>query len=219
MFSLYVIADRGIFASDNEWLAKLDEVGAAGSGLPQVGLQVRIKDLGADAKAKLAARAHAVLAPHRVKALLNGSTSEAGWAEFAGVHWPEALIPEQPTALPPGFPAGASIHSEEAANRARAAGATFLVFGTVFDAGSKPARGVGAQPLRRIVETTALPVIAVGGITPAHVAACLEAGARGVAVVTGIMRARDPAAAINDYLNAIEAVKPRHEPVALTANS
>lgn len=205
MFNLYIIADRGIFASDNEWLAKLDEVGAACAGLTQVGLQVRIKDLTADEKARLASRAQTVLAPYRLKTLLNGSTREAQSAEFAGVHWPEAFTPKQPTVLPPGFPAGASVHSEEGATQAQSAGATFLVFGTVFDAGSKPALGVGTLPLRRVAESTSLPVIAIGGITPARVAQCLEVGASGVAVVTGIMRACDPAAAVNDYLTVLGA--------------
>src|SRR5690606_22121238 len=48
------------------------------------------------------------------------------------------------------FLLGASVHSVEAATRAEAAGAHFVVAGTVFDAGSKPVAGEGVEKLRRI---------------------------------------------------------------------
>lgn len=204
MFSLYIVADRGIFASDDQWLAALDEVAAACVQRPQVGLQVRIKSEPPERKLLLAQRAGAVISPHRVKALLNGSTSEASWAEFLGVHWPESLIPQCAMPLPLGLSAGASVHSPRAAKRASEAGAAFLVFGAIFDAGSKTAAGVGTEPLRRVVASTSLPVLAIGGITPDRVSECLSTGAAGVAVVTGILRARDPVAAVADYLTAIE---------------
>jgi thiamine-phosphate diphosphorylase len=96
------------------------------------------------------------------------------------------------------------VHSVEAAVRAEAAGAELLVAGTIFDAGSKPVAGEGIEKLRQIATSTALPVLAIGGIRPDRVAACIEAGAAGVAVVTSVLRAPDMAAAIRQLRAALD---------------
>jgi thiamine-phosphate pyrophosphorylase len=46
--------------------------------------------------------------------------------------------------------------------------------------------------------------VALGGITPANAAHCLNAGATAVAVMGEIMRARDTAAAVGDYLRVLD---------------
>src|SRR5665811_1909487 len=138
MFVLYVIADRGIFSSDHEWLEKTAEVAAACSGRERVGLQIRIKSEPPDQKAALAAVAKEAMGPAGAGAFLNGSTAEALQAGYNAVHWPEIMIPGEQPAGGPGMTAGASVHSVEAAGRAEAAGATFLVFGSMFEPGSKP---------------------------------------------------------------------------------
>ena len=99
---------------------------------------------------------------------------------------------------------GASIHSVAALVRAVDAGADFALFGPVFDAGSKPVRGVGIEALRRVTSGARIPVVAIGGIAPIHVMPCRRAGAVGVAVITGVLLAPDPAQAIADYLAAFE---------------
>jgi thiamine monophosphate synthase len=48
-----------------------------------------------------------------------------------------------------------------------------------------------------------LAVLALGGVDPATAGACVEAGAAGVAVMGGIMRAADPAAAVRALLRAV----------------
>jgi thiamine monophosphate synthase len=99
---------------------------------------------------------------------------------------------------------GASVHSVEACDRAEAAGADFVVAGTIFDAGSKPVAGEGLEKLRSIVEATRLPVLAIGGVRPDRVKACLEAGAAGVAVVTSVLRAPDLPAAVRELREALD---------------
>lgn len=51
-----------------------------------------------------------------------------------------------------------------------------------------------------------MPVIAIGGITPARVAEVVAAGAAGVAVLGGIWHEPDPVAAADRYLRALEEV-------------
>jgi thiamine-phosphate diphosphorylase len=74
---------------------------------------------------------------------------------------------------------GVSVHSVEEAIEAEKARADFVVFGPVFDTPGKTA--VGLEPLRTVVATVKIPVIAIGGITTPNVARVLQAGAAGVA--------------------------------------
>jgi len=202
MFSLYVIVDRGVFATAGEWLAALAEVARVTMNRPGVGFQVRVKGLAAEKRAALTAGARQALREHAQRAILNGSVDEALAAGFGGTHWPEADIPDAAPRVPAGFVLGASVHSLEALRRAESAGAHFALFGPVFDAGSKPARGVGREALREVAKAARIPVLAVGGITPGRAASCIEAGAAGVAAVTGVLHAPDAGRAITHYVDA-----------------
>ena len=186
---LYVIADRDAVRSASEWLEVVAELAVTGAAL-----QVRGKQATPDERARAVAAARAAGG----RPLLNGTSAEARAAGAWGAHWPEALVPA--AADGEGLHAvGASVHSAPAARRAAAAGADFLLFGPVFDPGSKPGTGVGLAALARFTAAAPLPVLAVGGITPGRVAACRAAGAAGVAVVSGVLAARDRAAAIGEY--------------------
>src|SRR5258708_15103664 len=78
---------------------------------------------------------------------------------------------------------GVSCHSPSDAARAATNGATFAVFGPVFEKkeapGSVPA---GLQTLRDACRA-AIPVLALGGITLNNVGSCLEAGPAGIAAI------------------------------------
>ena len=78
------------------------------------------------------------------------------------------------------FLIGRSVHSVEEAQAH--ADADYLVFGAVFDSGSKPGRGLDA--LRAAVNAgRGTGVLAIGGITIARAAECFAAGAAGVAAI------------------------------------
>jgi thiamine-phosphate diphosphorylase len=90
---------------------------------------------------------------------------------------------------------GRSVHSLEDAMAAISEGADFLVVGSIYETASHP--GQPAAGLRLVCEAAGLgrPVIAIGGITPERAAAVKEAGAYGVAAISALWRASDPAAA------------------------
>jgi len=84
------------------------------------------------------------------------------------------------------FLIGASTHSLEGAQAARASGADFVVFGPVFETESKIAFGP-PQGLEKLLEVAAelegFPVIAIGGITLDNAEKCFAAGASGIAAI------------------------------------
>jgi thiamine-phosphate diphosphorylase len=201
VFRLYLIADRDSFGDDGRWLAAIAAVAPLVAAMPGVGLQVRIRGRVRDASIP-AAIALRRIGGARVRALLNADADASG---YAGVHSPEAMI-GQCTDISSCI--GASVHSLDALRRAETAGASFAVFGPVFDPSTKPVRGVGIGPLRAVVSAARIPVLALGGVTPERVPSCLAAGASGVAVASGVFRATNPRAAARRYIAALEAELP-----------
>lgn len=98
---------------------------------------------------------------------------------------------------------GFSAHSLGEAQAAAEAGADYLFFSPVFPTTSKPGHpGAGRAALRKLCAAVPVPVFALGGITPARAGPCLDAGAQGVAVLSGLLHAEDPTAAAQAYADA-----------------
>lgn len=103
------------------------------------------------------------------------------------------------------MPLGASAHAVEDATTAAVDGADWVVVGHVFETPShpdEPARGLDL--VRQTTSAMTAPVIAIGGIKPQHVEALLDAGAHGVAAISGIWGASDAERAAADYLSRYE---------------
>jgi thiamine-phosphate diphosphorylase len=96
---------------------------------------------------------------------------------------------------------GRSCH--DAGELARASTVDYVTLSPVFATASKPGYGppLGTAQFARLVAGTPVPVFALGGIADAALAAkCRAAGAAGVAVMGAVMRAADPAAAVQELL-------------------
>jgi thiamine-phosphate diphosphorylase len=99
---------------------------------------------------------------------------------------------------------GRSVRSAAEAAAAVDEGADLVIVGTIFRSDSHPGEpGAGLARVRDVVARVRAPAVAIGGITPDSVGAVREAGARGVAVLGGVWRARDPGAAVAAYLAAL----------------
>ncbi|MBN9060112.1 MULTISPECIES: thiamine phosphate synthase [Kaistia] len=77
----------------------------------------------------------------------------------------------------------------------------YLGVGPVFATSTKPNAPdpIGFEHLGRVKRTVGLPVVAIGGLKPEHVEPTLAAGADGLAIVSAIIAAEDPAAAARDF--------------------
>jgi thiamine-phosphate pyrophosphorylase len=66
---------------------------------------------------------------------------------------------------------------------------------------------IGAAGLAAVRALTALPLVAIGGVGEANLEGAIAAGADGIAVVSAIMTAADPAAASRRLRRAIEVAR------------
>ena len=105
---------------------------------------------------------------------------------------PEALI-------------GLSVHTP--AEAASAGAADYIVAGPAHETASKPGYGpaLNASGISAIAKRSPIPVIAVGGLAAHNLSDIMKAGAAGIAVMGGIMRAEDTAAEMRDLLVALGA--------------
>lgn len=213
---LYVIAARDLFSEENEWLEKIGEFvhaakfALAAGTVPSGSLALQIRpaltpSLGETSDANSLQRVRELLASIDASPQLTVffNVRSALPVEWRGqrlrLHLPEAHLlaggPSEET-----IDWATSAHSVEALRQAQEAGASFVVFGPVWKPQWKSATAIGLDTLAAAVRTTRIPLLALGGITPARVAACREAGAAGVAVASGIMRSDDVGKALQDYM-------------------
>jgi len=73
-------------------------------------------------------------------------------------------------------------------------GVDYVGFGPVYPTGSKEDAGPvsGIDFLKRIVQSTSIPVIAIGGIDPSNTTRVMDAGAHGIAVISAVCCQTDP---------------------------
>jgi thiamine-phosphate pyrophosphorylase len=161
----------------------LDVAGrAARDGVEMI--QIRAKQLSARDLMDLARGAVAVRGSARV--LVNTRIDVALACSAQGVHLPAGSI--APSAIrqiaTPGFLIGVSCHTLEELRAAENEGADFAVYGPVFESVTKSVVPIGLQALRVACASVRLPVYALGGVTTANAALCMEAGAAGVAGIS-----------------------------------
>ena len=173
-------------------------------------VQLREKDLPGGEMLKLAIEIQKAVAG---KALLivNERVDVALAAGADGVQLGEDALPIAPVRrlTGPQVLIGRSVHSTEAAEKAVAEGADFLVAGTMYATLSHPGvKPVGPSLIRDIAERRCnsfrqLPVIGIGGITVDNLDEVIRAGASGVAVITSILASVDPKAEARKLKNAM----------------
>jgi thiamine-phosphate pyrophosphorylase len=152
-------------------------------------VQIREKSLPARELYELTARAAEITRGSKTRLLVNDRVDIARAAGADGVHLTSRSLPADVarSICGPEFLIGVSTHSLAEARVAQAAGADFVVFGPIFDTASKRAFGEpqGLDKLREVTNALGeFPVLAIGGITRENLAACVAAGASGIAGIS-----------------------------------
>lgn len=181
-------------------------VAALRAGAPV--LQVRVKDAADPDVHDLVRRVQAVAATTGATVVVNDRVHLAA-ATGAGAHVGADDLPVAAARrlLGPHAVLGATARDVDTARRHEADGATYLGVGPAYRTATKAGLPdpLGAAQVGAIARAVAIPVIAIAGVTPDRVAELLAVGAHGVAVVSGISSAPDPAAATAAYLAALDA--------------
>lgn len=197
---LYVILDPAA-SGGRDVEALVEAVLAAGARW------IQLRDKEATAR-DLAARARRLA--ERVRAaggvfIVNDRLDVALAVGADGVHLGQDDLPAaEARRLAPGLVVGVSTHSLDQARQAEGDGADYLALGSVYPTGSKPGfELVGLETLRLVRPHVRLPLVAIGGITVERVSEVRAAGADGVAVISAVGMARDPAAATRAFVAAL----------------
>ncbi|HMD04699.1 MAG TPA: thiamine phosphate synthase, partial [Candidatus Binatus sp.] len=215
-FRLYLITDRHVVKGGDLVAACEAALSAAPPGT--VALQLREKDLPARELYELALRLRGICTRAGAPLIVNDRVDVAIAADADGVHLPFDSIGVSMARKLLGTRQiiGVSSHSPPDVAGAAREGADFAVFGPIFDPMSKLATGPawGASGLKAACAAGAIPVFALGGMTPERTRelfASLDPTARpaGVASIGAIFGAASPALATSAMLSALEASKTR----------
>ena len=189
---LHAVTDRPTVARA-DFAARAAAIAAAGS---PVALHARDRALGGSALAALAARLVALARPAEASVVVSGRADVAAAVGAQGVQLAAIdLAPADARRVLGAGWVGCSVHSRGEAEAAVSEGADYLVVGNVYETATHPGLPGGGLDLVRAVVALGRPVIAIGGVTAARVAELRDAGAYGIAAISALWEATDPASA------------------------
>ncbi|HEY3065223.1 MAG TPA: thiamine phosphate synthase [Methylomirabilota bacterium] len=200
--SLYVVLDRA--AARGRDLGDILDA-AVGAGCRMV--QLREKEWPSGRLLPVAERLRQRCRAAGVTFIVNDRVDLALAVDADGVHLGQDDLP--PRAARPllrrGMLLGLSTHSVAQARAAAADGADYIAVGSMFPTVTKSDfQLVGPELIRKLRAEIRVPLIGIGGITSENVAEVIGAGADGVAVISAVCGASDPAAAVRAFLTGIQ---------------
>ena len=190
-FKLYLITDRNLFADDYSLFTAVVEALKAGVKA----IQLREKDLGIRELVDMAYKMREVTKRYKAKFFINDRVDIALAVGADGVHLGQMSIPPFAVRKIAGdkLMIGASTHSLKEALEAEKSGADFITLGPVYKTPSKLKYGkpIGIDALKKVKSRVSIPVFAIGGIKENKVKEVMGAGADGVALISGILGAKN----------------------------
>lgn len=165
-------------------------------------LQYRNKVADAATRHEQAQALQALCAAAGVPLIVNDDAALASAIGAAGVHLGEddGDIAAARALLGPGAIIGASCYDQiELAQRAVAAGASYVAFGAFFPSRSKATTRRAHPRLLREAAALGVPRVAIGGLTPDNSTPLVESGADLLAVISSVFAADHPVAALRGY--------------------
>jgi thiamine-phosphate pyrophosphorylase len=189
---LHAVTDAAVLTAD-DFGVRAAAIAAAG---PAVALHARDRSAGGAALARTAERLLALARPPEAAVFVNGRPDVAAAVQAHGVQLAGGdLSPDDARRVFPAGWIGRSVHTVDEASRAVDEGADFLLVGNIYETASHPGRPAAGMALVRAAVALGRPVIAIGGIDAVRAREVRAAGAYGVAAISALWRARDPAAA------------------------
>lgn len=152
-------------------------------------IQVREKQLSRDAFSVFTEEVLALCAPYQAKVMVNTDIAHAEQLGAHGVHLSSHALmqlAQNPAQKPDGILVSASCHTPLELKQAETLTLDFVVLSPVLNTLSHPdAAPLGWETFAHWIQHYPLPVYALGGMLPQHLATALKCGARGIAMLRG----------------------------------
>ncbi|MCB2290925.1 thiamine phosphate synthase [Clostridium sp. CS001] len=164
---------------------------------------LREKDLLYDELLIMAKKIKGIIGHRSVKLIVNSNLEVAKGVEAYGFHVSFEKFIEMKFSFKGII--GVSVHSLNEAMEAEKQGANYLLVGHIFETDCKkglPPRGI--ELIKDIRKNVSIPIIALGGITTLNVLKVIESGAHGVAVMSTIMKEKDPFVVTKQYIDKLK---------------
>jgi thiamine-phosphate pyrophosphorylase len=157
-------------------------------------LQLRAKDHASAKIAEIAAELHRMTVERSVPLIINDHPEIARLVGAEGVHLGQDDMPiaEARKVAGPNCMVGKSTHSVDQAIRAFYEGADYIGFGPIFATPTKPDYPpVGLNDIQKVHDAVRIPIFCIGGIKLDNLPEVIEAGARRVVIVSGLLQAKN----------------------------
>ena len=160
-------------------------------------IQLRGKKQSIDELVDLAEKLHELTSRSSTPLIVNDHAEIARRVPVEGVHVGQDDDSIELARRKPGraVVVGKSTHSLEQAHAAQREGADYIGFGPIFATPTKPNYApIGLSEIKLVHEEVSLPIFCIGGIKIDNLEQVISAGARRVAIVSGLLKAPDIAA-------------------------
>ena len=193
--SLYLISP-GPTGDLDRFFAGIDACTRAGAKL----LQLRCQEKLFHEKPQVIYEVRSICMANDAKLLLNSSPSMAVSFGAHGVHLNSVrLLQLNERPLDREFWVSASCHNQTELVHAARIGLDFIVLSPVMHTMSHPdAKPIGWEQFSRLAGISNMPVYALGGMQPKHMYTAWRNGAQGLAMLSGVWGADDPAGIIRE---------------------
>jgi thiamine-phosphate pyrophosphorylase len=157
-------------------------------------IQLRAKKSSVSEITELAGRLHSMTFAAGIPLIVNDHAEVAATVLLEGVHvgQDDDSIATARAKAGRQIIVGRSTHSLEQANAAVGEGADYIGFGPIFATPTKPDyEPIGMENIRAVHEQVNVPIFCIGGIKIDNLGEVTAAGAKRVAIVSGLLKAPD----------------------------
>jgi len=199
---LYVILDAALLSiPETECARQLVDAGVRV-------LQYRHKEASSRELLENAKKLSLALVPLGVTFVVNDRADVAALAGAGGVHvgQEDLAVEDARAVVGPERLVGVSTHNRAQFEQAAGTSADYIAVGPIFSTSTKsnPDPVVGTEFIRQVRPLTDKPIVAIGGITLERAAEVVRAGADSVALISDILRARNPGERARQFIETLE---------------
>jgi thiamine-phosphate pyrophosphorylase len=157
-------------------------------------IQLRAKKYPPQEIGRIAAELRSMTQDRGIPLIINDHPEIARATKADGIHvgQDDQSIAEVRSAVGPNCVVGKSTHTLDQAVRAFYEGADYIGFGPIFATPTKPEYPpIGFKEIHEVHEAVRIPIFCIGGIKLDNLPEVIEAGARRVVIVSGLLQAKE----------------------------